>query len=48
MTFLTVIERLTSLHGPKIKSVSLADVKVNSIFEVEQFTKYFMNKLITQ
>ena len=39
MAFTTVLDRLTTIHGPKIKSVTLADVKVNSIFEVEQFAK---------
>ena len=48
MAFMTVLERLISLHGQKIRSVSLVDIKVNSIFEVEQFVKQFMSKLITR
>ena len=47
-TFTTILEQLRQLHGQKIRTVALVGIKVSSIFDVEQFVKHFMGKVIQQ
>ena len=46
--FITLLNLLLAQHGQKIRTLELSDMRVNSIFDVDQFCKGFVIKLIQQ